>query len=113
MGLINGAKLLTAGEVSANTLPRISPTPTEHGTPIPDPLGALIKPCHATDGTNCLPTTGSTSALPAQDPGTTGQGHCKTMKVVCVLSPGTYSGGLLAANGSGGVKTLLLRPGVY
>jgi hypothetical protein len=32
--------------------------------------------------------------------------------VACVLLPGTYSGGLLAANGST-ASTLLLRPGVY
>ena len=110
MSLINGAKLLLAGEVSSGTLSKISPTPTENVRPLlPDPLAGLTKPCHATDGTNCL---GLTTTLPAQDYSTTGSGHCKTMKVVCVLSPGTYVGGLLAANGSG-VATLLLRPGVY
>jgi Flp pilus assembly protein TadG len=110
MSLINGAKLLLAGEVSAGTLSKITPTPTENVRPLlVDPLAGLTKPCHATSATDCL---GTTSTLPARDFATTGSGHCKTMKVVCVLSPGTYTGGLLAANGSG-VATLLLRPGVY
>ncbi|HLX35184.1 MAG TPA: hypothetical protein VKR30_08075 [Candidatus Limnocylindrales bacterium] len=110
MTMLNGARLLTGGQVSSGTVSKITPTPTENYRPLlPDPLAGLIKPCHATSGTDCL---GTTSSLPAEDVATTGQGHCKNTKVACVLSPGTYTGGLLAANGSQ-PSTLLLRPGVY
>jgi hypothetical protein len=112
MTMVGSAKLITGGEVQANTLSKITPTPTQDFLPLyPDPLFKLVKPCHATGGTtDCL---GTTSSLPPENMDTTGSGHCKTMKVVCVLSPGTYTGGLLAANGGSAVKTLLLRPGVY
>jgi hypothetical protein len=110
MTMINGSRLLTAGEVSAGTVSKITPTPIEHALPLQDPLGGLFPPCHTSSGSNCL---GSpTNPLPAANMDTTGNGQCKSEKVVCVLSPGTYTGGLLAANGSG-IATLLLRPGVY
>jgi hypothetical protein len=108
MTLLNGAKLLTAGEVSSGTLSKITPAPTEHAKPLQDPLGGLIKPCHVASNTDCL----GAGALPARDAGTTAQADCKSMKVVCVLQPGTYSGGILAANGNQ-PAFLLLRPGVY
>jgi Flp pilus assembly protein TadG len=111
MSMLNGAKFLTAGEVSAGTVSKMIPTPLEDvPTLLPDPLGGLIKPCHATDGTSCL---GTTATLPALDEKTTGSGQCKAPNNdPCVISPGTYSGGLIAAGGSG-PSTLLLRPGVY
>jgi len=110
MSLINGATMRIAGEASASTLSKITPTPVQNALPLLlDPLRALIPPCHATSAVDCL---GGTSTLPAKDMLTTGSGQCKSTKVACVLSPGTYSNGLLAANGSG-VATLLLRPGVY
>lgn len=116
MTMINNAKLITGGEVSAGTVSKITPAPTEDFRPLyADPLATMQEPCHATVGilgSSCLGTTGTTGTLPAQDYGTTGQGLCKNTKVACVLLPGTYSGGLLAANGSN-ASTLLLRPGVY
>jgi hypothetical protein len=111
MTMTGTARLISSGEINSSTISKITPTPTQNFRPLyADPLAGLVKPCHATSAVDCL---GSTSSLPAQNMDTTGSGHCKTAKVVCVLSPGTYTGGLLAANGSGGVKTLLLRPGVY
>ena len=111
MTMVNSARLISGGEINANTLSKITPTPTYNFRPLyPDPLAGLTKPCHATGlTTDCI---GFNTALPAQNTDTTGSGHCKTMKVACVLSPGTYSGGILAANGST-PSTLLLRPGVY
>jgi hypothetical protein len=111
MTMVNNARLITAGQVSSGTVSKITPAPTENFRPLyPDPLAGLTKPCHATGlTTDC---NGNSGTLPAQDTSTTGSGHCKTMKVACVLSPGTYSGGILAANGST-PSTLLLRPGVY
>jgi hypothetical protein len=109
MTMVNDAKLITAGEVSLNTYSKITPSPTEHSLPYSDPLAGLIMPCHATSATDCL---GNTGTLPAKNTSTTGSGQCKTTKVACVLVPGTYSGGILAANGSN-PSTLLLRPGVY
>jgi hypothetical protein len=111
MTLVNGARLLTGGEVSSGTMGKITPTPTENARPLlADPFAGLTMPCHATGSTaNCL---GGNTALPARDMGTNGQGLCKNTKVACVLQPGTYVGGILAANG-GSTPTLLLRPGVY
>jgi hypothetical protein len=112
MTMVGSAKLITSGQVNANTLSKISPAPTENFRPLyPDPLAGLIKPCHSTSAVDCL---GSTGSLPAKNTQTTGSGSpsCSGMRVACVLSPGTYSGGLLAANGSV-PSTLLLRPGVY
>jgi hypothetical protein len=108
MTMINGSRLLTAGEVSAGTVSKITPAPVEHAKPLKDPLGGLFPPCHAAVVTNCL----GASALPAKDMNTTGNGQCKNEKVACVLSPGVYTAGMLAANGAG-IATLLLRPGVY
>jgi hypothetical protein len=110
MTMVNSAKLITRGEVQANTVSKITPTPTQDWPDVyDDPLGGLTKPCHAGSGTSCL---GLTSTLPPQNTSTTGTGHCKSMKTACVLSPGTYTGGILAANGNE-LPTLLLRPGVY
>jgi len=110
MTMINGAKLITGGEVNASSVANITPPAITNFRPLyPDPLAGLVAPCHATDGTNCL---GSTASLPAKDTSTTGSGQCKSTKVACGISPGTYSGGILAANGST-PSTFLLRPGVY
>jgi Putative Flp pilus-assembly TadE/G-like len=110
MTMLNSARLITSGQVSSGTVSKITPAPTENFRPLyADPLAGLIKPCHATSSSSCL---GDTSTLPAKDTATNGSGQCKNTKVACVLSPGTYSGGILAANGSN-ASTLLLRPGVY
>jgi hypothetical protein len=111
MTLINGATMRVGGEVQAGTGAKITPTPLENSRPLlPDPLSGLVKPCHATDASLCL---GATGTLPARNTQTTGSSpQCSGTKVACVLSPGTYSGGILAANGST-PSTLLLRPGVY
>lgn len=110
MTMVNNAKLYTSGQVSSGTVSKITPAPIENFRPLyPDPLAGLIKPCHATSSSSCL---GNTSTLPAKDTATNGTGQCKNTKVACVLSPGTYSGGILAANGNN-APTLLLRPGVY
>lgn len=112
MTMTGSAKLITRGEVSAGTVSKISPTPIEHWPNLyADPLGALIMPCHATSSADCL---GGLTTLPAKNTQTTGSGtpQCSGTRVACVLSPGTYSGGILAANGSV-PSTLLLRPGVY
>jgi hypothetical protein len=112
MTMLNGAVLRTAGEASAGTAAKINPSPTEHALPINDPLSGLLEPCHATAG-SCTGLVGTTSTLPAKDTKKTGSGQCKAPNDnPCVLAPGTYSGGILAANGSG-ASTFLLRPGVY
>ena len=110
MTLVNGARLLTGGETSSGTISKITPTPSENVRPLlADPFSGLIPPCKAGSSSNCL---GGSTALPSRDYGTNGQGLCKNTKVACVLQPGTYSGGILAANGNA-LPTLLLRPGVY
>jgi hypothetical protein len=111
MLMLNGATMRIGGEASTGTTSKIAPTPIERTRPLlPDPLSGLTKPCHATDATDCL---GTASTLPARNTNTSPNGaQCFGTKVACVLSPGTYSGGLLAANGSV-PSTLLLRPGVY
>lgn len=113
MTMLNGAVLRIAGEASAGTAAHITPTPVENARPIlKDPFGALLEPCHATSAT-CTGYLGTTSTLPARSAAKTGSGQCKAANSdPCVLLPGTYSGGILAANGSG-AATLLLRPGVY
>jgi len=109
MTLLNGATMQVGGEVSSGTITRITPTPIQNFRPLfLDPLSGLVEPCHVGTGANCL----GPGALPARDAGQTGQGQCKSTKVACVLLPGTYSGGILAANGNH-PPTLLLRPGVY
>jgi hypothetical protein len=111
MAILNGYTMRIGGEAQAATLARITPTPIENARPLNlDPLSGLVKPCHATDATAC---TGNLSTLPAQNTSTTGpSAQCGSTKVACVLSPGTYTGGILAANGNT-PSTLLLRPGVY
>jgi hypothetical protein len=108
MTMINNAKLITSGQVSSGTVSKITPAPVENFLPLyKDPLSHLIEPCHGTTVTNCL-----SASLPAKDTDTNGSGQCKNTKVACVLSPGTYTAGILAANGNN-APTLLLRPGVY
>lgn len=117
MAMINNAQMYIVGEYAAGTQGHITPDPIQNvGTPLGDPLGSLVKPCHATDGTSCL---GSTSSLPARSMATSGNGQigsqCKqgsTTLDPCILLPGTYSGGILAGTGSS-PTTLLLRPGIY
>jgi Flp pilus assembly protein TadG len=117
MRMINNSQMYIVGEYASGTAGHITPDPIQNTwPPLGDPLGGLIKPCHATDGTSCLGTTGT---LPARSMATSGQGsgssQCKQGNTVldpCILLPGTYSGGILAGTGSS-PTTLLLRPGVY
>lgn len=106
MDLINGAQMKVAGEFALNTLGKINPTPIEHFRPlVVDPLSGLIKPdTYTNDGY-------SGAILPTINMASTGTGICKNQDP-CILPPGTYPGGIAAANG-GGPSTLLLRPGVY
>jgi hypothetical protein len=106
MDLINGAQMKIGGEYAANTYGHILPAPIQHWRPlVVDPLSGLLKPdIYTNDGT-------SGAILPAVNMASTGSGICKNQDP-CILTPGTYSGGIQAANGSG-PSTLLLRPGVY
>lgn len=106
MDLINGAQMKVAGEFALNTLGKIDPTPIEHFRPlVVDPLSGLIKPdTYTTDGY-------SGALLPTINMASNGTGICKNQDP-CILPPGTYPGGIAAANGNG-PSTLLLRPGVY
>jgi len=112
MTMLNGAILRIVGQASSGTAARITPTPIENfPTPAGDPLSGLAPPCHATGATGCL---GTITTLPARNTATNGSGQCASPNSdPCVLQPGTYSGGILAGNGSGSPSTLLLRPGVY
>jgi hypothetical protein len=112
MTMTGTAKLYTRGEVQAGTLSNISPTPIQNWPNYyKDPLG-LVPPCRAGSTADC---NGNATSLPsktAQTSGTGAQCNGSSNKVVCVITPGTYSGGMLAANGNS-ASTLLLRPGVY
>ncbi|HSL97064.1 MAG TPA: pilus assembly protein TadG-related protein [Candidatus Deferrimicrobiaceae bacterium] len=106
MDLINGAEMKIGGEYALNTYGRINPDPIQRYRPlVVDPLSGLRTPdSYTTDGF-------SGAILPTINMSSTGTGICKDQDP-CILEPGTYPGGILAANG-GGPSTLLLRPGVY
>ncbi len=108
--MVNNSEIRVAGEIAAGTGSKITPAPIEHARPIlPDPLSGIVKPCNAVDpATGCLGTNGT---LPSVNMSSSGTGICKNQDP-CILTPGTYSGGILAGQG-GGPATLLLRPGVY
>jgi hypothetical protein len=110
MIMINGATVRVAGEASAGTAARVTPTPVEHALPIiPDTLATgLLQPCNATDPqTNCKVPPGG---LPVVNMKSNGQGVCKNQEP-CVLTPGTYSS--FTTGGGSNPNTVLLRPGVY
>lgn len=110
MTLLNGASVRVAGEIAAGTANQITPAPTEHYRPIePDKLGTLKPPCNAKDPVdgNCL---GNTGSLPVVDM-STNSGICKNQDP-CIITPGTYTGGIIAGGGSN-ASTVLMRPGVY
>lgn len=106
MYLVNGAEMKIAGEHAANTTGHITPPPLQNVRPLVlDPLSGLLTPtAYTSDGQ-------SGAVLPAIDMASTGTGICKNQDP-CILQPGTYRGGIVAASGSG-PSTLLLRPGVY
>lgn len=110
MTLLNGATIRVAGEIAAGTATQITPSPVEHARPIfPDPLGGLKKPCNAVDAaTGCVGTNGS---LPSVNMAASGTGICKNQDP-CIITPGTYTGGIVAGGGSN-ASTVLMRPGVY
>ncbi|MBI3751266.1 MAG: hypothetical protein HY263_06370 [Chloroflexi bacterium] len=110
MTLLNDATIRVAGEVASGTATHVTPAPVEHARPIlPDPLSGLTKPCNAVDAaTNCLGTNGS---LPTVNMASTGSGICKNQNP-CIITPGTYTGGIVAGGGSN-ASTVLMRPGVY
>ncbi|HET7181385.1 MAG TPA: pilus assembly protein TadG-related protein, partial [Candidatus Limnocylindrales bacterium] len=104
MSLINGALMRIAGEYSANTSGKITPVPIENFRPLlSDPLAAIVEPK--------VYTAAGDASLPTVDMGTSGSGICRGQNP-CILTPGTYPGGIAAGSGSG-PSTLLLRPGVY
>ncbi|HET7180740.1 MAG TPA: pilus assembly protein TadG-related protein [Candidatus Limnocylindrales bacterium] len=111
MTMVNSSTIRVAGEIATGTADHITPTPVEHARPIiPDPLSGLVKPCNAVDAvSNCL---GSNASLPLVNMSGTGQGICKNQDP-CILTPGTYTGGIIAGGGTNIPNTLLLRPGVY
>jgi hypothetical protein len=104
MTLTNGAVMKIGGEYAANTMGKITPAPLQNYRPLlADPLSGLVPPeTYVANGSASLPTV---------DMSSTGTGICKSQDP-CILPPGTYPGGIQAANG-GGASTLLLRPGVY
>lgn len=110
MTLLNGATIRVAGEIAAGTAAQITPSPVEHARPInPDPLSGLKKPCNAVDAaTSCVGTNGS---LPTVNMASNGTGICKNQDP-CIITPGTYTGGIVAGGGSN-ASTVLMRPGVY
>ena len=110
MSLLNGATIRVGGEIAAGTAAHISPSPVEHARPIfPDPLSGLKKPCNAVDpATGCVGTNGS---LPTVNMAASGTGICKNQDP-CIITPGTYTGGIVAGGGSN-ASTVLMRPGVY
>jgi len=110
MNMVNNSTIQVAGEVASGTAAHITPTPVEHARPIlPDPLGALKPPCNAIDAaTGCL---GSNTTLPTVNMAANGAGICKNQDP-CIITPGTYTGGIVAGGGSN-ASTVLMRPGVY
>jgi Flp pilus assembly protein TadG len=106
MSLINGAQMRIGGEFALNTAGKITPAPVENYRPlVVDPLSGIIKPdTYTNDGH-------SGAVLPTINMSSNGAGICRNQDP-CILPPGTYPGGILAANGNG-PSTLLLRPGVY
>jgi Flp pilus assembly protein TadG len=111
MTMVNGSEIRIAGEYAQGTADHITPAPIERARPIlPDPLSGLIKPCNAVDPVaNCL---GSQTSLPSVNMSGTGSGICKNQDP-CIITPGTYTGGIAAGGGSNTPGTVLLRPGVY
>jgi Flp pilus assembly protein TadG len=106
MDLINGAQMKIGGEFAINTAGKVNPTPLEHYRPlVVDPLSGIIKPDDYTNDGH------SGAVLPTINMASNGSGICRNQDP-CILPPGTYPGGILAANGNG-PSTLLLRPGVY
>jgi hypothetical protein len=104
MNLINGALMRIAGEYAANTAGKITPVPIQNFRPLlSDPLSGLIEPK--------VYTAAGDASLPSVNMAATGSGICVAQNP-CILTPGTYPGGI-AAGGGGGPSTLLLRPGVY
>jgi hypothetical protein len=110
MTLLNNATIQLAGEYASGSADHITPAPVEHARPIlPDPLSGLVKPCNAVDAaTSCL---GTNASLPTVNMAGTGSGICKNQDP-CIITPGTYTGGIFAGGGSG-ASTVLMRPGVY
>jgi Flp pilus assembly protein TadG len=110
MTMVNNSTIQVAGEIASGTAAHITPTPVEHYRPLlPDKL-ALKDPCNAVDlaTSNCI---GNNGSLPTVNMSSSGSGICKNQDP-CILTPGTYTGGI-AAGGGGSAGTLLLRPGVY
>ena len=111
MTVINDSVIKIAGEYALGTADHITPTPIQHARPIlPDPLGGYIPPCNAIDPVvNCL---GSNTSLPVVNMASTGTGICKSQDP-CIITPGTYTGGIAAGSGGSAPSTVLMRPGVY
>jgi len=110
MNMVNSSAIKLAGEYAAGTATNITPAPTQHYRPLqPDQLSQLTKPCNAVDAvSSCL---GTNSTLPSVNMATNGTGICKNQDP-CILTPGTYTGGITVGSGSN-PSTVLLRPGVY
>jgi hypothetical protein len=111
MNMVNNSTIRVAGEIASGTATNISPAPVEHARPIlPDPLSGIVKPCNAVDPvSNCL---GSLTSLPSVNMSGTGSGICKSQDP-CIITPGTYTGGIAAGGGNNTPNTVLMRPGVY
>ena len=104
MNLVNGAVMRIGGEYSANTAGKITPVPVQGFRPLlSDPLAGILDPDVYTDD--------GSASLPNVNMASTGSGICRGQNP-CILTPGTYIGGIAAGGGSG-PSTLLLRPGVY
>lgn len=104
MNLVNGAVMRLVGEYAANTAGKITPVPIQgFRPPLADPLSGLIEPKEYTGAGD--------ASLPSVDMSSSGTGICRAQNP-CILTPGTYAGGIEAGGGSG-PSTLLLRPGVY
>jgi hypothetical protein len=111
MTMVNSSTIRLGGEYASGTADHITPAPVENARPLlPDPFAGYIKPCNAVDAaTNCL---GTNASLPTVNMAGTGSGICKNQDP-CIITPGTYTGGILAGGGGNVPNTVLMRPGIY
>jgi Flp pilus assembly protein TadG len=113
MSMVNNSVINVAGEIASGTATHITPSPVEHARPIlPDQLSDRREPCNAVDTASASVCLGTNGSLPSVNMAGTGTGICKNQDP-CIITPGTYTGGIAAGGGANDPGTVLLRPGVY